>query len=677
VLCPLFDKLIRMAKSKRLEQRECRKNLSTVKAGVDKGGEMKRQFIPMILAFVSLVCLTRMSWTAVFTVSTAAELQSALTAAETNGEDDIVKVVQGTYYGNFIFDSSEGYSITLLGGYTAGGISRVINPENTILDGGGSGRVLYLENSGGGGIFLEGFTIQNGNPASLAGGGIYARSWSSYSSGNISFINNHILNNTSVFQGGGIWAESFSDLDSSGDIIVSNNRITGNTAKSFGGGVFAKTDSLHSTVGDVVITDNIIAGNSVTEGAAGLMIAGGLFAESYGFNGPGGDVSITNNTITGNNASDDQGGGLVVYGDSNLNSICNNIIWNNSASSGDDDIYLFGSGSFYGFHNDYTVMSGNSWTKSGGNINLDPQFVGGGDYHLRSVSPCIDAGMNTAPDLPDYDFDGNPRIIYGKYDGTADVDIGAYEYVHLPVFDGHDFDGDNTSDIAVWRPSSGRWYIRGIGVHVWGTSGDVPVNGDYNGDGTTDIAVWRPSNGRWYLKDIGSAVWGTAGDVPVPGDYDGDGTTDMAVWRPSNGRWYIKGVGGAAWGTDGDIPVPGDYDGDGTTDIAVLRPSNGRWYIMGIGGSYWGTAGDLPVPADYNDDGITEIAVWRPFTGRWYIKSIGSQVWGTLGDMPVPGDYDGDGVADLAVWRPSNGRWYIKGVGVYLWGILGDIPLVR
>ena len=81
-----------------------------------------------------------------------------------------------------------------------------------------------------------------------------------------------------------------------------------------------------------------------------------------------------------------------------------------------------------------------------GNINADPMFVdpdgpdnilGNSDdnFHLRTSSPCIDAGDNSAPALPATDFEGDDRRIDDpKVPDTGSgtppiVDMGADEYV--------------------------------------------------------------------------------------------------------------------------------------------------------------------------------------------------------------------------------------------------------
>jgi len=266
-----------------------------------------------------------------------------------------------------------------------------------------------------------------------------------------------------------------------------------------------------------------------------------------------------------------------------------------------------------------------------------------------------------------------------------DIAIRARTKNHIHVFDSHDFNGDGTSDISVWRHSNGYWFIKEGSVQNWGTAGDIPVNGDYDGNTTTDLAVWRPANGYWFVKDLGNYQWGTAGDIPVPGDYDGNSSIDYAVWRPSNGYWFIHSVGNYQWGQAGDIPVPGDYDGNNIEDIAVWRPANGYWFVKDLGNYQWGMIGDIPVPSDYDGDGKTDIAVWRPLNGYWFIQysagGTGFIQWGTAGDIPVPGDYDGDDKTDFAVWRPSNGYWFIQysggGTGLVQWGTQGDIPLIR
>jgi M6 family metalloprotease-like protein len=277
---------------------------------------------------------------------------------------------------------------------------------------------------------------------------------------------------------------------------------------------------------------------------------------------------------------------------------------------------------------------------------------------------------------------------------------------------GFDFDDDLKTDIGVYRPGSGQWFIvrsqGGLTTIGWGSGalGDVPLPFDYDGDGKADIAVYRKSTGQWFILNsstsgVSIVSWGSPGfgDIPVPSDYDGDGKTDIAIFRATTGEWFIlnSSTGSlttASWGAPalGDTPVPADYDGDRKTDIAVYRKSSGTWFIRNssdgaLATVTWGAPalGDVPVPADYDGDGRADIAVFRNSSGQWFVRNPDGSAtivpWGapSLGDIPVPADYDGDGRADIAVYRKTTGQWFLQqtigGSSLVTFGGPGDLPL--
>lgn len=85
------------------------------------------------------------------------------------------------------------------------------------------------------------------------------------------------------------------------------------------------------------------------------------------------------------------------------------------------------------------------------------------------------------------------------------------------------------------------WAI-GLAVLFGMGFGLVSMAADFNGDGKDDIAIYRPNTGMWSVRGVTATYFGGSNDTPVPADYDGDGQIDFAVARMATGMWSVKNV---------------------------------------------------------------------------------------------------------------------------------------
>lgn len=297
----------------------------------------------------------------------------------------------------------------------------------------------------------------------------------------------------------------------------------------------------------------------------------------------------------------------------------------------------------------------------------------------RSVlAVAVLLAIASAAQAADFDRDGKADFAVFRPSSTtwlserssASAAATAFQWGHATdVLVPADFDGDGQTDFAVWRPANGVWYVHQSGdesvllvrwgmttMHPTGGLPDVPVAADYDGDGQTDLGVWRPDTGEWWILKSSNSYdqnnplvfrWGKLGDVPVQADYDGDRKADFGVFRTTENSWYIRSssTGKSSvmpFGLAGlDTLVPADYTGDKKADVAIYR--SGVWFVLDSETGeteqfYFGFNDDVAVPADYDGDGTTDFAVYR--SGTWYVHDSSrprfrSYNFGQIGDVPV------------------------------------------
>lgn len=355
------------------------------------------------------------------------------------------------------------------------------NPEDTKFDASSKTVCMLLTHPE---AVLRSITISNGrlNNNSLCGGSLYMTGGlitnCIIEKGYANFAGNAVASagkiTGTIFRKGSL-SQSGEDrpgggLQIRGPVLVENCLFEGNTG-GYGGGFSSHNSG--AVVSNCVVRGNggglccgggiglaaglvthcVITNNASSNGAGGVRVSGGTLrnclvanntargtvAPKIGYGGAGGGgISINSGKIEN----------CTVYGNKSASSTrCDELFMTggtvrNSAFVGTDptppnDVYKTGGTLEYSFAR--VSVAGN------GNISGDAKLSApvDGDFSLAYGSPCIDAGTELA-DIKT-DITGKERPVDGNGDGTAETDIGCYEFeIDLNAINAA-FDADVTS----------------------------------------------------------------------------------------------------------------------------------------------------------------------------------------------------------------------------------------
>ncbi len=281
-----------------------------------------------------------------------------------------------------------------------------------------------------------------------------------------------------------------------------------------------------------------IGGESPDTVLDGFTITGGNATTGGGMHNDNSSPTVTNCTFSGNTATGQfsSGGGMSNF-EGGSPTVTNCILWGDSP----DEIFNLDvlSMSAVSFSDVQGGLPGGT-IDGGGNIDADPLFVDAELHLAAGLSPCIDAGDNTAvPAGVTTDLDGNPRFVDdGAVGDTGNgtppiIDMGAFEAPGDCNSNGTadhtepDTDGDGL--INDCDPDNDNDGLENIDEQAIGTD---PFNPDTDDDGISD--------GPLDPDDAGPIAAGPDNCLFTPNfnqadaDADGDGAGDACDFCPND-----------------------------------------------------------------------------------------------------------------------------------------------
>ncbi len=575
-------------------------------------------------------------------------IQAALDAAD---EGDVIVVADGTYTGPGNQDLTFGGKALLLRSENG--------PAGCIIDCAGTGtgiRSIYggprqavvwgltITGAADGGIWCgDCATIANclivGNAGSYGGGIRCGRS---------KIVGCCIVGNTATDRGGGVYG---------GRPLIVNCTFSANRADGWGGAVGAVEGGRPRLVNCILTSNMAEYGGGVSSGVSS-------------------EVKLTNCTFSGNWATYGRAvdcGSIAPYYPSSVE-MANCILWD-----GGDEIWLEGDSSVIITYSD--VYGG--WPGEG-NTDADPLFVdpASEDCHLLAGSPCINTGNNYAPDLPDADIEGNPRIRQCR------LDMGAYESPHPGTFEDCNDSGED-DDCDIYEGTSEDCNQNHVPDECLELENDCNANGvpdecdiadgtseDCNGNGVPDDCdtaggTSNDCNGNGVPDECDIAN-GTSEDCNGNGVLDecdiANGTSEDcdANGVPDECELFAAQVTYAVDDNPSSVAIA-DLDGDEDADLAVANRSADNVSVLSNHGDgtfavhvtyYIGPRPRAAALEDLDADGDADLAVANGMGNDVSVLlnhgdgTFAPRVRYPAGNEPCSvaiADLDGDGDADLVV----------------------------